>query len=184
VGSWALSSDKTNLFSQAIGTWLNVIADEMNNRAIPDLYYANNLPMDKLPTFTFGDIETPPLSEIADYVSKLAGANFPLFPNPELEDHLMELASFPEITDDVRAMQEEQKQADMEMQLQGQMDTMAAGEEVKGKNALAVAAVKPPGVPPGAAKGGSTRKPSPGRRTPSRRPTAKPSKASSNGAKK
>lgn len=183
VGSWALSSDKTNLFSQAIGTWLNVIADEMNNRAIPDLFFANAMPMDKLPRFAFGDIETPPLSEIADYVSKLSGANFPLFPNPELEDHLMELASFPEITDDVRAMQEEQKQAEMEMQLQGQMDAAAAGEESKANNAPppppgtpgangaakkpAAGARRPTAARPGTAKRGSTRSASAARRTPS-----------------
>lgn len=186
VGSWALSSDKTNLFSQAIGTWLKVIADEMNNRAIPDLFFANNMPMDKLPTFTFGDIETPPLNEIGEYIAKLAGAQFPLFPNPELEDHLMELAGFPEITDDVRQMQEEQKLAEQEMMLQGQMDAQAAGEEVKGKNALAVQEAKPKPTPlgarkpaagrPGAAKGGSTRNGSAARK--------RPSSAASNGVKK
>lgn len=151
VGSWALSSDKTNLFSQAIGTWLNVIADEMNNRAIPDLLFMNNIQVKKAPRFAFGDIETPPLTEIGDFVSKLSGANFPLFPNPELEDHLFEVAGFPEITDDVRKLQEEAKQEELDQQMamfQQQADT-------KANNSAGNGVTKPGDKPQPPAKGGS-----------------------------
>lgn len=40
-GSWALSSDKTKLFSMAIGAYLDMICEVFNRKAIPELIELN-----------------------------------------------------------------------------------------------------------------------------------------------
>jgi hypothetical protein len=94
-GSYALSSDKTKLFSTALGTWLDSIAATFNRYAIPRLFALNNFNVEKLPTLEHGDIESADLKELGEYISKLAGAGAPLFPNDELEDFLKKTAGLP-----------------------------------------------------------------------------------------
>ena len=52
--------------------------------------------MTKLPTMEYGDIETPPLGDLGNYIQVLAGAGVPLFPDDNLENYLRGLASLPE----------------------------------------------------------------------------------------
>lgn len=147
-GSWALSSDKTNLFSVAIGAWMQTIADPFNRYAIPRLMALNSWPEHESPELVPGDIETPPLADLADYISKLSASGFPLFPNEDLEDHLMEVASFPEISDEVRRQMEEQRE----------MDAAMAQETAQAQlEATRAAAEAPAGARSGAASSGATR---------------------------
>lgn len=99
VGSFALSSDKTDLFAAAIGAWLGGIAAVVNQHAIPRLLRLNGLPTALAPKLMHGDIEVPDLSELADYVMKLVGAGA-LTPTPEIERHLREVASLPALPED------------------------------------------------------------------------------------
>ena len=95
VGSFALSSDKTNLFSVALGAWLDDIAETFNRKAVAQLFRLNGFRTDRLPKIVHGDIESVPLDELGEYISKLAGAGFPLFPNEELENQLLRAANLP-----------------------------------------------------------------------------------------
>lgn len=95
-GSYALSSDKTNLFAISLKCWLEVIRSVMNEHAIPRLFNVNGFPMEKLPTIEYGDIETPDLGTLGNYIQVLAGAGVPLFPDDSLENYLRSLASLPE----------------------------------------------------------------------------------------
>lgn len=104
VGSFALSSDKTDLFAVALGAWLDMIADVFNRYAIPRLMLVNGMDIETLPSLQHGDIESPDLSALADYVTKLAAAGVPLFPDPELEDYLREVAHLPEKADDLKEL--------------------------------------------------------------------------------
>lgn len=99
VGSFALSSDKTDLFAAAIGAWLGGIAGVVNQHAIPRLLRLNGMPTDSIPRLAHGDIEVPDLAELADYVMKLVGAGV-LTATPELEGHLREVASLPALPED------------------------------------------------------------------------------------
>jgi hypothetical protein len=94
-GSYALSADKSKLFSIALGTWLDSIAATFNRYAIPRLFELNNFNVDKLPTLEHGDIQHNDLKELGNYISKLAGAGAPLFPDNELEDFLKKTAGLP-----------------------------------------------------------------------------------------
>lgn len=95
VGSFSLASSKTHLFSVALGTWLNVIAAQFNRIAIPRLFALNSFRLEKLPKLVPGDIEVPNLTELGDYITKLAGAGMDLFPDEKLEDYLRKVANLP-----------------------------------------------------------------------------------------
>ena len=77
TGSYALSSDKTGLFAKSLGVWLGVIQDTFNRYAVPRLLRVNNMSLEKMPRMVHGDIETPNLMELSDYVTKLAGIGIP-----------------------------------------------------------------------------------------------------------
>ena len=95
-GSYALSSDKTNLFSISLRSWMEIIRAVFNKHAIPRLFEANGFQTTKLPTIEFGDIESPDLGSLGNYIQVLAGAGVPLFPDDGLENHLRGLANLPE----------------------------------------------------------------------------------------
>lgn len=94
-GSFALSVDKTDLFATSLRTWLEIIRTVFNEYAIPRLFKLNGFDMTRLPTLEYGDIETPPLGELGNYIQVLAGAGVPLFPDDELENYLRQVASLP-----------------------------------------------------------------------------------------
>lgn len=98
VGSFALSSDKTKLFSVAIGTYLDVICEAFNNKAIPALIDMNGEHFKGItdyPRLSHGDIESRNLAELGDYIKGLVAAGV-LTPDSGLEDYLREQASLPE----------------------------------------------------------------------------------------
>jgi hypothetical protein len=99
VGSFALASSKTSLFATALGAILRVVKEELNNNAIPKLMALNDFQIEKYPLITNEDIETPDLGELGDYIQKLSGAGFTLFPDIELENHLLKAANLPTRTE-------------------------------------------------------------------------------------
>jgi len=96
VGSFALSSDKTAMFSVALGGWLDVIRDLFNLHAIPRLMARNGWPRDRSPRLEHGDIESQSLAALGDYISKLYGAGFRWFTDEEVDAHLRRAASLPQ----------------------------------------------------------------------------------------
>lgn len=95
VGSFALSSTKTHLFSVALGAWLNSIVSVFNRFAIPRLFKLNGFKVENLPKLVCGDIESIPLTELGEYISKLSGAGVDLFPDDELKKYLLKIANLP-----------------------------------------------------------------------------------------
>lgn len=95
VGSFALSSDKTNLFTMAASALLDSILSVINRHAIPRLLALNHMTPETMPYFKRGDVQAPKLAELGPYIQQLAGAGFELFPNQELEDALMRAARLP-----------------------------------------------------------------------------------------
>ena len=96
VGSFALASSKTHLFSVATGSYLDIIADIMNRHAVTRLMEVNSIPLELSPCLVHGDIETVDMNELAEVLFKLAGAGMPVFPSPELHTHLFELMGLPQ----------------------------------------------------------------------------------------
>lgn len=95
TGSFALSDAKTSLFVVALQAFLDTIADVFNDYAVPRLFALNGLDLDTLPKLTHGKIEPPDLAELGTYLTALANAGVPLFPNEELEKYLLTIAHMP-----------------------------------------------------------------------------------------
>jgi len=93
VGSFALASSKTNLFSYALGSFLDMIAGIINRHAITRLVQVNGWSVEKSPIITHGDIESINLSELAEYLTALTGANIVL--DEKATEYLLDQANIP-----------------------------------------------------------------------------------------
>jgi hypothetical protein len=140
VGSFALSSDKTDIFAVTLGSIMRSIRDVVNDHAVPRLMKLNGVRQELWPYLDFGDIETPPLAEIASYVQALVASGVPLFPDEGLSEHLLKIAGLPkpehsldkpatppgaEGMESAPASEEEDEDADVEAEL----ESILSGEE-------------------------------------------------------
>lgn len=104
VGSFALSSDKTELFAMAIGAYLDIICETFNSQGIPPLIDINGSHFEGItdyPKLAHGDIETVDIQKLAAYIKDMAGVGI-LIPDDTLEDYVREAANLPERTVDTR----------------------------------------------------------------------------------
>lgn len=95
VGSFALSASKTSLFASAISAWLDEIKQVFNQHAFPRVFKLNGMPLENMPTLEYGDIETPDLKELGEFLTKLSSAGAELFPDDQLENYLRGAANLP-----------------------------------------------------------------------------------------
>jgi hypothetical protein len=100
VGSYALSTDKTELFNVAATTWAANIAEIFNRHWLPRMWRLNGLPVETMPKIAAGNASKFTLKDLAAYVTALAGAGMPLFPDPDLENFLREAAGMPPAPED------------------------------------------------------------------------------------
>ena len=132
-GSYALSSDKTNLFSMSLRCWLEVIRSTFNEHAITRLFKVNGFDMTNLPTMEYGDIETPPLGDLGNYIQVLAGAGVPLFPDDNLENYLRGLASLPEKRESAKGDMATAKPTEAEARPKNEKEEPTKPQETVGK---------------------------------------------------
>jgi len=102
TGSWALSSDKTRLFSMAIGAYLDIITETFNRKAIPQLMELNKKSFAGIggyPKLVHGDIEVAEYDKIAPFLKDLIGVGV-LTPDESLEDFIRTTYSLPPRIDD------------------------------------------------------------------------------------
>jgi len=137
VGSFALSSDKTELFAVALGAWLDSIEETINRYAVPRLFELNpslSATSSELPKIKHGDLEKPDLGELASYVQSLANAGMPIFPDLKTEEMLRHVADLPEVDQEERQKlldaQEAEMQQGMMNQAQQDVNGPAPGGEV------------------------------------------------------
>ena len=98
TGSWALSSDKTELFSMAIGSFLDIICEVFNNQGITRLIDLNGEPFKGItdyPYLTHGDVESQDLEKLGAFLTAATGSGV-LVPDEGIEDYVREAAGFPE----------------------------------------------------------------------------------------
>lgn len=103
-GSWSLSSDKTELFSYAIGTFLDIICETFNSQGIPSLIDINGKHFAGIidyPKMTHGDIEDVDIVKIAAFIKEMTGVGI-LVPDDALEDYVRRAGHLPERTVDTR----------------------------------------------------------------------------------
>lgn len=94
-GSRALVSTKSQLFTQAMKSFLQIICGLITRQAVPLLLSVNGMPQELAPTLTHGDIDTIDIKDLGEYIMKLSGAGMTLFPNADLEEALLEAGRLP-----------------------------------------------------------------------------------------
>lgn len=107
VGSFALSSDKTNLFSMAICAFLDIICQTFNSQGIPALidingdYFAG---VTDYPRLTHGDIEDVDLATVATFIKDMTSIGV-IIPDESLEDYVRQIGKLPKRTTDTVPME-------------------------------------------------------------------------------
>lgn len=96
VGSFALSSDRTDLFAVALGGWLGEIASVLNRHGLTRLYKLNGWDPSETAEFVPGDLEEDDLQRFAEAVEKLVGVGFLTPGGDEDEAHVRQLLGLPE----------------------------------------------------------------------------------------
>lgn len=107
VGSFALSSDKTNLFSMAICAFLDIICQTFNSQGIPALIDINGdhfAGVTYYPRLTHGDIEDVDLATMAAYIKDMTSIGV-IIPDESLEDYVRQLGKLPKRTTDTVPME-------------------------------------------------------------------------------
>lgn len=105
TGSFALSSDKTELFGTAMGTYLDIVCDVFNTQGIPrliDLNAEHFNGFSDYPIMTHGDIEDVDLTALGQFVNQMVGCGA-LTPDENLENYLRQAAHLPKRTDEYPA---------------------------------------------------------------------------------
>lgn len=100
VGSYALSTSKEGMLRASLTAWLDLVAQTLNRVELPRLWRLNNFDPDYMPTFEHGEVDSPTPAELSAFVATLAGTGMPMFPNQDLENHLLEVAKLPTRTED------------------------------------------------------------------------------------
>jgi hypothetical protein len=95
VGSFALGSSKIDLWTMAVDAIANSLAEVVNQHAIPRLLRINGMGLENLPYLTYGDVAAVNLTELADFVQKLAASGV-LVPDENLEAYLREVGNLPQ----------------------------------------------------------------------------------------
>jgi hypothetical protein len=98
-GSWAMHTDKTELFGQAVDVFLDIICETINRQLMPTLFRMNRFAITDLPQLKHESVVKQDLKDLGAYVQALSAAGMPLFPNPVLEKFLMRKGDMPEPLD-------------------------------------------------------------------------------------
>lgn len=94
-GSFALSRDKSDLFLASLEGYLNQIASTINRQIVHQLWSLNGLNPDLMPKMVPGDVAPVDLQELGEYIQRISGAGFPIFPDNDIEQALLESANLP-----------------------------------------------------------------------------------------
>lgn len=132
VGSYALSSDKTDMFSAGLGAWLTSIADVLNKKALPRLMKLNGFPREIWPKFVPGDIEKENVQQFCDCIYKLAGVGA-LVIDDEVDTRIREILNIPKSTSDITPLSqlEDEIQAAKDQKIQDQKNQEAKNSGFK-----------------------------------------------------
>lgn len=94
TGSFALASDKTDMFALATESWVDVIAETFTQQAIRPLMDMNGIPKEKWPVMRHDPIETPALAEISTAISHMVTAGI-VRVDETLENQIRKWAGLP-----------------------------------------------------------------------------------------
>lgn len=100
VGSWSLSSDKTDLAAQATGTFLKRIKDVINTQIVERLWKLNAFDVKLMPQIESGDLEKPELDKLSALVGTFVGAGAQLFVTQDDQNWARKLVGMPPLPEE------------------------------------------------------------------------------------
>lgn len=101
VGSFALAKTKQSILAAALDAQLANVVEILNDIAVPRLFALNSFKgLTDYPKFKVTSVISPDLHELGQYITSLANAQMPLFPDVDLENYLRRIVQFPDVTDD------------------------------------------------------------------------------------
>lgn len=98
-GTNNLGVTKADMFFAAIEGWLNSVAGVLNNYALPRNWELNALNPDLMPRYVPDMAQRLDLDGLGGFITNLAAAGMPLFPDDELQSFLRDAAGLPDVTD-------------------------------------------------------------------------------------
>lgn len=102
TGSFALSDNKTELFSVALGTYMDIIVEVFNNQAIPrliDLNHDHFAGITDYPVMKHGDVEDTDVEKLGNYLQKMIGIGV-ITPDRNLEQFARSAGNLPEMLEE------------------------------------------------------------------------------------
>lgn len=108
VGSFALAKTKQSILAAALDAQLANVVEILNTVAVPRLFALNTFKnLTDYPKFKVTSVISPDLQELGGYITALANAQMPLFPDIDLENYLRRLVQFPDVTSDEQAREDQ-----------------------------------------------------------------------------
>ena len=98
VGSYALSSNKVAAFVTAIGSYLDTMANQFNDKAIPLLWEANGWDINKCPKLKHDGIEKVDLEVLGKFLKEAGEAGF-LTPDEKIEQDIRGRSGLPHMSE-------------------------------------------------------------------------------------
>jgi hypothetical protein len=98
-GSLALGKTKVAFFVEALKSYSQAIASQVNERTVADIWRYNGFEFDLMPEVKPSKLEEPDLAAIGAYINSLANVGFDLGTDVELENALRSLGELPAAPD-------------------------------------------------------------------------------------
>ena len=95
TGSFALSSNQTDMFAVALGSYLDIITSTFNRHAVPKLMKLNGISPEYWPELVHGDLESPDLGAVGAYIQALASSGQLPADDEALQRKLLEIGGLP-----------------------------------------------------------------------------------------
>ena len=98
-GAQNLGETKMDLFMTAVEGWLNAMAGVMSRDALPRIMTLNGIDEELWPTYAPDMAQRVDLDTLSNFILRLSQSGMPLFPDPDLQDYLRDVAGMPAIDD-------------------------------------------------------------------------------------
>lgn len=149
AGNRSIVEKRADMFSTAVGSFMDIMADVMNRYAVPRLFEMNpDLEVSDYPQIKHGDLQSADLEALSNYFQKLSTTGMPLWPNPELQKYLMEAAHAPKPVDPMKVAEELEVQPRREMGPSGQKVILPFDPNLEPTYDIPYPDIPTPGAPP------------------------------------
>jgi hypothetical protein len=129
TGTQALATEKIDVFTTALKSWLSIIAGEFNKKAIPRLMKLNGH-KGAMPKLVHGDITTKSVNDFMANLRNLAVSGLTLFPDNVLENEIRSKMGLSHITPEDAKIRDENAMGEVKNNPEGTIPHGETGGKV------------------------------------------------------